>query len=88
MENPFAILFRDMETVKNYAKVDIPEEQSLVSWRKPIVLLEMKNCRIKTKIADKSGPRPFLAKKINSGLNLIGVILPYMPFSLSAFPGS
>lgn len=82
---PFAILFRDMETVKNYAKVDIPEEQSLVSWRKPIVLLEMKNCRIKAKIADNSGPNPFLAEKINSGLNLIGVMLPYMPLHYLLF---
>ena len=82
---PFALLFRDLETVKNYAKVDNHEEYSLDSWRKPIVLLEMKKRGSKNGIADNPGPQPSLADKINSGLNLIGVMLPYMPIHYLLF---
>jgi hydrogenase maturation protein HypF len=82
---PFALLFRDLETVKDYAKVDNHEEYSLDSWRKPIVLLEMKNRGIKNGIDANPGPQPFLADKISSGLNLIGVMLPYMPIHYLLF---
>ena len=67
---PFAVMFRDLDTVKQYASVDKPEEQSLVSWRRPIVLLEIKS----------GSHQPLLARKLNTGLNLIGVMLPYLPF--------
>ena len=82
---PFAIMFRDLETLKNYAEADITEEQSMVSWRRPIVLLEMKKCRVSSKTDGKPGPKPFLAEKINSGLNLIGVMLPYLPLHYLLF---
>jgi len=67
---PFAVMFRDMESLKLYAEVNPVEEQSLVSWRRPIVLLEKKN--------DKE--LPALTEGLNAGLNLLGVMLPYMPF--------
>ena len=66
---PFAIMFRNLVSLKDYAEVNAQEEQSLISWRRPIVLLEKKilpNKRI-------------LAAGVNVGLNLLGVILPYMP---------
>ena len=71
---PFAVMFRDLETLKQYAVVEKPEEQSLLSWRRPIVLL-----------ASKSGKTREVAKNINSGLNLLGVMLPYMPFHYLLF---
>ena len=67
---PFAVMFRDLETVKLYAETSTMEEQSLTSWRRPIVLLEKKN----------DSGQPLLAKSLNAGLNLLGVMLPYMPF--------
>ena len=66
---PFAVMFRDLEMLKRHASVNEQEEQSLMSWRRPIVLLEIKN----------SEENP-LAKNINPRLNLLGVMLPYMPF--------
>ena len=66
---PFAVMFRDPESVKMYAEVDATEEQSLRSWRRPIVLLQKKLN------ADTELPAI-----LNSGLNLIGVMLPYLPF--------
>jgi hydrogenase maturation protein HypF len=67
---PFALMFRDIHALKLYAAVDKAEEQSLLSWRRPVALLEMRN----------SGSLPPMAKNLNAGLNTIGVMLPYMPF--------
>jgi hydrogenase maturation protein HypF len=67
---PFAVMFRDLETLKLYAETNATEGQSLTSWRRPIVLLEKKN----------DSGQPLLAKSLNAGLNLLGVMLPYMPF--------
>ena len=72
---PLAIMFRDLETARLYAEVNTTEETSMLSWRRPIVLLKMKSP------ADK----PLLAKKLNSGLNLLGIMLPYMPFHYQLF---
>jgi len=72
---PFAIMFRDMEKLKLFAEVNSSEEQSLYSWRRPIVLLKKKN----------GSERPLLAESLNAGLNLLGVMLPYMPFHYLLF---
>ena len=67
---PFAVMFRDLDSLKPFVKLDEEEEQSLTSWRRPIVLLE------------KSGNsnREVLAESLNAGLSLLGIMLPYMPF--------
>ena len=72
---PFAVMFRNLESLKLYAEVNSQEEQSLVSWCKPIVLFE--------KIIENE--RPSLAESLNAGLNLLGVMLPYMPFHYLLF---
>jgi len=40
---PFAIMFRDIATLKRYVPVKEAEEKSLLSWRRPIVLLSFQN---------------------------------------------
>lgn len=72
---PFAVMFRDIESLKLYAEVSTLEKQSLVSWRRPIVLLE----KIKGNL------QPQHAKSLNAGLNLLGIMLPYMPFHYLLF---
>ena len=67
---PFAVMFRDIVSVRQFAEVSQDEEKSLCSWRRPIVLLSIK--------------KP-LATGINSGVNLIGAMLPYMPFHYQLF---
>jgi hydrogenase maturation protein HypF len=67
---PFAVMFRDIESLKPFAEIDEREKKSILSWRRPIVLLKKK----------KSPGYRVLAESISSGLNLIGVMLPYMPF--------
>ena len=74
---PFALLFRDIESLKQYAEVNAIEEKSLTSWRRPIVLLAKK---VRTS-------QPTLPENLTSGLNLVGAMLPYMPFHYMLFKG-
>jgi hydrogenase maturation protein HypF len=62
---PFAVMFRDIESLREYAKVTEEEERALISWRRPIVILKSK----------KSLPR-----EISIDLDTLGAFLPYMPF--------
>ncbi len=71
---PFAVMFRDAGSLREYVNLSIPEEQSLLSWRRPIVLLEIKN-----------GKAGRVAGNVNAGLSLIGVMLPYLPFHHQLF---
>jgi hydrogenase maturation protein HypF len=72
---PFAIMFGDLRNLKFFAQVNAKEEASISSWRKPIVLLE-KKC---------TSNQPLLANSLNARLNLLGVMLPYMPFHYQLF---
>jgi hydrogenase maturation protein HypF len=72
---PFAIMFRDIDSLKKYAEVNAFEEKSLLSWQRPIVLLEKKKRTIFPAIPD----------ILNAGLSLLGVMLPYMPFHYLLF---
>lgn len=67
---PFAIMIRDMETAKKWLEIDEEEEKLLTSWRKPIVLLTMKQD---------------FAPSLSIGLNTVGAMLPYMPFHYLLF---
>ncbi|MEI6277438.1 MAG: carbamoyltransferase HypF [Prolixibacteraceae bacterium] len=72
---PFAVMFRDLESLKPYVSMDEFEERSLVSWQRPIVLLGKLN----------SSHDRILAASLNSNLTLLGVMLPYMPFQYLLF---
>jgi hydrogenase maturation protein HypF len=61
----FAVMFRDIETLENYAFISEKEKEELLSWQRPILLLKIKK---------------FLAPSVTQELNKIGVMLPYMPF--------
>lgn len=61
---PFAVMFRDIDTLKRYCHTGEEEETMLLSWRRPILILRQK--------------RP-LASSVSSGLNTIGAMLPHMP---------
>ena len=72
---PFAVMFKEVSSLLDYAEVDSMEMDSLLSWRRPIVLLQMKE----------KPPGTGLAAGLNAGLNLIGVMLPYMPIHYLLF---
>lgn len=67
---PFAVMFSDLSTVRQYARVTDAEEAALTSWRRPIVILQT----IKP-----------LASGIAMGLDTLGVFLPYMPLHFQLF---
>lgn len=61
---PFAVMFRNPEQVRQFAWLNEVEEECLLSWRRPIVLLKQR--------------RP-LAASVNPGMQTLGCMLPYMP---------
>ena len=67
---PFALMFKDINSAKEYLHINEQEEKLLNSWRKPIVLLKVKKK---------------LSESIGIGLDTIGVMLPYMPFHYMLF---
>ena len=69
---PLAVMFPDLATIKSFASVNETEEKSLLSWKRPIVLL-------------KSNMQHLLAPGVNVGLNLTGAMLPYLPFHYLLF---
>jgi hydrogenase maturation protein HypF len=70
---PFAVMFRDIESVKYFLSLTEEEEKALLSWRRPIVIVNTVN-------------QP--AYSISSGLNTMGVFLPYMPWHYLFFEKS
>ncbi len=54
-QKPFAVMFRDMEQIKEYCYVDEVEEKLLISSAKPILLLEHRPIREIEKIVSKIG---------------------------------
>jgi len=67
---PFAVMFSTVESLKEFTYVDDTEEKSLLSWKRPIVLLEQKK---------------MLTTSVNLGFNTIGAMLPYMPIHYLLF---
>ena len=61
---PFAVMFRNIDAVREYCIVNHEEERELASWRRPIVILKQK--------------KP-LSESVSNGLNTTGAMLPYMP---------
>lgn len=67
---PFAVMFRDIDAIREYCFVEKDEETVLLSWRRPILILKQK--------------KP-LAPQVSSGLNTIGAMLPHMPLHYMLF---
>lgn len=67
---PFAVMFRDVETLQEYAFCTEVELGIIRSWRRPIVLLSLKKA---------------LPGSVNSGLKTVGAFLPYMPVHYQLF---
>lgn len=68
---PFAIMLKDIETVKKYCIVSIEEEKLLTSNKSPIVLLERREDILPSNIAPNN--------------KTLGIILPYTPLHYLLF---
>ncbi|HNW88820.1 MAG TPA: carbamoyltransferase HypF [Bacteroidales bacterium] len=69
---PFAVMFSCVDKLKEFTVVNDAEEASLLSFRRPIVLLKQQKS---------------LAPSVNVGFNSLGVMLPYMPVHHLIFEG-
>jgi hydrogenase maturation protein HypF len=67
---PFAVMFRDLPSLREYARVSEEETAALESWIRPIVLLASKKK---------------MPGGVCLGLNTLGAFLPYMPFHYLLF---
>lgn len=67
---PFAVMFRDIEMLKEYCILNNAEKELAKSWRRPIVLLDQKK---------------ELCYSVNNDLKSIGALLPYLPFHYLLF---
>ncbi|MEM3403097.1 MAG: carbamoyltransferase HypF [Nitrososphaeria archaeon] len=74
-QKPFAVMAKDLNTVKEFAEVKEEEERLLSSAAKPIVLLKLKK-------------ESRLSKMVSPGLHNIGVMLPYSGVHLLLFSRS
>ena len=71
-QKPFAIMARDLETVKSFAEVSQYEEKLLASYIRPIILL-------------KKSENYYLSESISPGLHNVGVMLPYTGLHVMMF---
>ena len=67
---PFAVMFKDIKTMKQFCFINVEEEIALTSWQRPIVILQSKNK---------------LPESVSNGINTVGAMLPYMPFHYLLF---
>lgn len=67
---PFAIMASSFDDIKKIANINKEERELLLSWQRPIVLLNYKGG---------------LATGVSNKLGKIGVMLPYMPFHYQLF---
>lgn len=63
-QQPFAVMSKDLETVRTFARVGEAEAELLTSYRRPIVVLER-------------SPDCTLSELVAPGLDSVGVMLPY-----------
>ncbi|MCF8227648.1 MAG: carbamoyltransferase HypF [Bacteroidales bacterium] len=67
---PFAVMFRNMDSLKEFLHMQKPEEDILQSWRRPILLAKKKKS---------------LASGVSVGFSTTGAMLPYMPLHYLLF---
>lgn len=74
-DKPFALMSRDIESVEAFCEVSPEERTSLLSLRRPIVILSQR-------------PDSTISGKVAPGNNTIGVMLPYTPLHYLLFSNS
>ncbi|MBI9037411.1 MAG: carbamoyltransferase HypF [Bacteroidales bacterium] len=67
---PFAVMFATIEDLKEFTNANDTEIESLLSWKRPILILQEKKK---------------LAKSVSVGFKTLGAMLPYMPFHYLLF---
>ncbi|MHA1136174.1 MAG: carbamoyltransferase HypF [Candidatus Thorarchaeota archaeon] len=73
-QRPFALMVRDLDSLKKLVDINKLEERILTSWRRPIVLASKKSDSNVLPLIQDS-----ILDVIAPGLDSIGVMLPYVP---------
>lgn len=71
---PFAVMCRDLATIRRYCFVSEAEEELLTSLQAPIVILRRR-------------PEAVIPEEVAPGLRTLGVMVPYTPLHLLLFEG-
>jgi hydrogenase maturation protein HypF len=74
-DKPFAVMARDLDTIKKYCEVSPEEEKLLTSYKRPVVLLKRALHSGGTQSADKTVPR--ISGHVAPGNKYLGFMLPY-----------
>jgi hydrogenase maturation protein HypF len=85
---PFAVMFRDIEKVKEWSTADAREESLLQSWRRPVVILKQTGHTPGPPVGADNGSEGLtncISLNVNRGISTIGAILPYMPIHYLLF---
>ena len=72
---PFALMFKDVESLSSYVFLNKEEVENLKSWRRPIVVLKQRLTENQFSIA----------QGVNPGMHTLGCMLPYMPIHYDWF---
>lgn len=72
-QRPFAIMVRSLDELRDVLTISDFERELLLSWRRPIVLLQRNRILANTTLSDES------LDMIAPGLSTVGVFLPYAP---------
>lgn len=83
---PFAVMMRDLETVKRECEILPGEEEILDGVEKPILILKKKRCdNMQTEAVQNRQQIPSLASSVAPDNPTVGVMLPYAPVQLLLF---
>ena len=80
---PFAVMCRDIDTVRRIAALDADEERVLSSPRRPIVLLKTAGAGGSTRTRVPANEE--IASAVTNGMDSVGVMIPYMPLHYLLF---
>lgn len=69
---PFAVMVKNTEVARQFANLNKEDIEILESWQRPVLLVESKNKNI-------------FPKNLASGLNTLGLFLPYLPLHHQLF---
>jgi hydrogenase maturation protein HypF len=72
---PFAVMFNDILSMLPFVHLNEKEKENLLSWRRPIVLLQQKQTETS------------IAKSVHPGMQTLGCMLPSMPLHFDWFEG-
>ncbi|UCD83497.1 MAG: carbamoyltransferase HypF [Deltaproteobacteria bacterium] len=76
-DKPFAIMARDIKTIKQFCEISVEEEKLLSSLKRPIVILRKK-----------PETNPKIAEEVAPNNKYLGFMLPYTPLHYLLFSGS